>query len=144
MKLEEAINKLEELSQYESVVEDHEEAISTALQHIKHLQKENELARKSLIENSNIADERNDLLVEVQKLKKENEELKNMDLTTVYIKGVADEKERWRNKIKRKRDELRIQVTSKEFTHDMYMGTEKFIMFTKLCAMGEVLQDLLK
>lgn len=51
-------------------------AIDTLLKYVEELQKENELARKSLIENSNIADERNDLLVEVQKLKKENEELK--------------------------------------------------------------------
>ena len=36
-----------------------------------------------------------------EELKKENEELKNMDLTTVYLKGVADEKERWRNKVKK-------------------------------------------
>lgn len=36
-----------------------------------------------------------------EELKKENEELKNMDLTTVYLKGVSDEKERWRNKIKK-------------------------------------------
>ena len=34
-------------------------------------------------------------------LLQENEELKNMDLTTVYLKGVADEKERWRNKVKK-------------------------------------------
>lgn len=84
------------------------------------------------------------VLLDYKRVLKENEELKNIDLTTVYLKGVSDEKDRWRKKIKRKIDELRIQVTSKEFTHDMYMGTEKFIMFTKLCAMGEVLQDLLK
>ena len=35
-------------------------------------------------------------------LQKENEELKNIDLTTVHIKGVCDEKERWRNKIREK------------------------------------------
>ena len=43
--------------------------IETVLQALEELQKENELARKSLIENSNIADERNNLLVEAQRLK---------------------------------------------------------------------------
>lgn len=43
-----------------------------------------------------------------EELKKENEELKNMDLTTVYLKGVADEKERWRNKI---REEIEKEKT---------------------------------
>lgn len=41
---------------------------------------------------------------ELEHLQKENEELKNIDLTTVYLKGVADEKERWRNKIREKID----------------------------------------
>ena len=41
------------------------------------------------------------VLQELKHLQKENEELKNMDLTTVYLKGVSDEKERWRNKIKK-------------------------------------------
>lgn len=40
------------------------------------------------------------VLQEIERLQKENEELKNIDLTTVHIKGVCDEKERWRNKIK--------------------------------------------
>ena len=46
----------------------------------------------------NLLDEKNDKL---ERLQKENEDLKNMDLTTVYLKGVADEKERWRNKVKK-------------------------------------------
>ena len=40
------------------------------------------------------------VLRELYYLQKENEELKEIDLTTVHIKGVCDEKERWRNKIK--------------------------------------------
>ena len=40
------------------------------------------------------------VLQELEHLQKENEELKSIDLTTVHIKGVCDEKERWRNKIK--------------------------------------------
>ena len=44
------------------------------------------------------------VLQHIEHLEKENEELKNIDLTTVYIKGVCDEKERWRNKIREKID----------------------------------------
>lgn len=40
------------------------------------------------------------LLQELDRLQKENEKLKEIDLTTVHIKGVCDEKERWRNKIR--------------------------------------------
>lgn len=39
------------------------------------------------------------VLQELEHLQKENEELKEIDLTTVYIKGVYDEKDRWREKI---------------------------------------------
>lgn len=42
------------------------------------------------------------VLQELEHLQKENEELKNMDLTTVYITGVSDEKDRWRTKIREK------------------------------------------
>ena len=42
------------------------------------------------------------VLQEIEHLQKENEELKNIDLTTVHIKGVCDEKERWRYKINEK------------------------------------------
>lgn len=42
------------------------------------------------------------VLQELDRLQKENEELKEIDLTTVHIKGVCDEKERWRNKIREK------------------------------------------
>ena len=42
------------------------------------------------------------VLQELEHLQKENEELKSIDLTTVHIKGVCDEKERWRNKIREK------------------------------------------
>ena len=86
----------------------HNEAISTILQELDRLQKENDLAKKALIANSYEADERNNLLAEVQRLKKENEKLKEIDLTTVHIKGACDEKERWRNKIREKIELIKI------------------------------------
>lgn len=64
------------------------------------LQKENELARKSLIENSNIADERNDLLVEVQRLK-------DKPYGFGLIVGTKREREYWQDKIKEKIEEIK-------------------------------------
>jgi hypothetical protein len=60
----------------------------------KKVLKENELAKQSLIKNSNIADERNNLLVENQKLKQENEELKIVKsaIQTLQINSIEDEK----------------------------------------------------
>jgi hypothetical protein len=52
------------------------------------------------------------VLQELDRLQKENEELKEIDLTTVHIKGVCDEKERWRNKIREKIDN-RISIVEK-------------------------------
>ena len=57
-----------------------------------------------------------ELEFEVEKLQKENEELKDIDLTTVHIKGVCDEKDRWRNKIRELilNKKQKIQENSKE------------------------------
>lgn len=41
------------------------------------------------------------LLNLIDKLQKENSELKNMDLTTVYMKGFYDSESKWREKIKK-------------------------------------------
>ena len=40
------------------------------------------------------------VLQALEELQKENEKLKEIDLTTVHINGVCDEKKRWKNKIK--------------------------------------------
>lgn len=60
-------------------------ANKTLLNLIEKLQKENELAKQVLIKNSNIADERNELLKENEELKKEIEKQK-------YINTVINEK----------------------------------------------------
>lgn len=67
-----------------------------------------------------------------EELKKENEELKNMDLTTVYLKGVADEKERWRNKIK----DLIERLNKNELLNKYNYEQMKIAI--------DILQDLLK
>lgn len=72
---------------YKATLEKHIEAFNTVIGDLHALQ--------------NLVDEKND---EIDRLQKENEELKNIDLTTVYLKGVSDEKERWRNKIREKID----------------------------------------
>ena len=56
------------------------------------------------------------LLSDYKRVLKENEELKDIDLTTVHIKGVCDEKDRWRNKIRELilNKKQKIQENSKE------------------------------
>lgn len=56
------------------------------------------------------------VLLDYKRVLKENEELKDIDLTTVHIKGVCDEKDRWRNKIRELilNKKQKIQENSKE------------------------------
>jgi hypothetical protein len=109
--------------------ETYDEAICEVLDKLEELQKENELARKSLIENSNIADERNNLLVEVQKLKKENEEYsKQLDLEYV------DENYISKDKIKEKIVEI------KSWMNDDCLALHEFQREAQI----DVLQELLK
>lgn len=100
MKLEEAIervNKIKEnwhdlLHEKYCYIEDDVEAMETVLQELDHLQKENE------------------------QLQTEVNSLKEIDLTTVHIKGVCDEKGRWRDKIRELilNKKQKIQENSKE------------------------------
>lgn len=79
------------------------------------------------------------VLQEIEHLQKENEELKDIDLTTVHIKGVCDEKDRWKNKIKEKLKEL-------EFSEIAYgrRSIGKTLSYGKKIGKLEVLTDLLK
>lgn len=78
--IEEAIERLEYIDRTYSFNNYYSKSdldcIGILLSEYKKILKENELAKQSLIKSSNIADERNNLLVENQKLKQENEELK--------------------------------------------------------------------
>ena len=60
-----------------------------------------------LVALQNLLDEKNE---EIEHLQKENEELKDIDLTIVHLKGVCDEKERWRNKIKEEKEQYKAGV----------------------------------
>ena len=109
-------------------------AIFTVTQALEELQKENELARKSLIENSNIADERNDLLVEVQRLK-------DKPYGFGLIVGTKREREHWKNKIKEKIEELEENLKDFEQTDNTgRFSREKSRDYEK----KEVLEELLK
>ena len=68
-----AIEKLKE-TQDSYLKDELDLAIETVLNLITKLQKENELAKEQLKKQCEIADERNDLLVKVQELQKENKE----------------------------------------------------------------------
>ena len=57
------------------------------------------------------------VLQALEETRKENEKLKEIDLTTVHIKGVCDEKARWRNKIKEKIEEQTKRID--ELLEDM-------------------------
>lgn len=85
------------------------------------------------------------VLRELYYLQKENEELKEIDLTTVHIKGVCDEKERWRNKIRDNIEKIEKRITKyKEYQQkgqetDVEYYENREDEFAK-----KVLQDLLK
>lgn len=72
------------------------------------------------------------VMKEYNRLQKENEELKEIDLTTVHIKGVCDEKERWRNKIK----DLIERLNKNELLNKYNYEQMKIAI--------DILQDLLK
>lgn len=88
------------------------------------------------------------LMTKFEQLQKENEKLKEIDLTTVHIKGVCDEKERWRNKIKEKIEELKPKL-EETVTRREAAGTqeERGILWsveTRLDERIKALNDLLK
>lgn len=84
------------------------------------------------------------VLQELDLLQKENEELKEIDLTTVHIKGVCDEKERWRNKIRGKIEEINKEINSAIDNSKGGLDEEFIDKGTELLAQKRVLQDLLK
>ena len=87
-------------------IEELEEFIKGPCEICKYCEGAYKLNRKNIIQLLNL----------IKKLQKENEELKDIDLTTVHIKGVCDEKDRWRNKIRELilNKKQKIQENSKE------------------------------
>ena len=113
MKLEEAIKQLKSLQ--EDIIEDEVEHDSIFMQDYEAIET---------------------VLQELEKLQKENEKLKEIDLTTVHIKGVCDEKERWRNKIKEKIKEVDSRECDDVFDLQAFMYEQEAII--------EELEELLK
>ena len=140
MELEEAINWVEDL-RFANIDRIEKEAIETVLQELDRFQKENDLAKKALIANSYEADERNNLLTEVQRLKKENEELKierdsyRTQVNSAFDKGFIH-KDKIREKIEEiKEEDLELRETDSE--GDIVTKCEQR-------AVLNILQDLLK
>ena len=67
------------------------------------------------------------IIQELDRLQKENEELKNIDLTTVHIKGVCDEKERWRNKIRKKIEECKKFIIDDENFSPLHQNDKELL-----------------
>ena len=87
------------------------------------------------------------ILQEIDRLQKENEELKNIDLTTVHIKGVCDEKERWRNKIRKMIETLEEQEKAELEPKDVLVfpkDTAYLSAKVEYYHKKNILQDLLK
>lgn len=115
MELEKAKKILMDFPEYQDLVSKECEAIDTVIAELHAMQ--------------NLLDEKRE---ELEHLQKENEDLKNIDLTTVYLKGILDEKERWRNKI---REKIEKEKTALETCYGRIKYQEGKI---------EGLQDLLK
>lgn len=96
--------------------------LSEAIKQLESLKED----RKSFLENDAEHDEI--FLKDIEA----NEKLKEIDLTTVYIKGACDEKERWRNKIKEKVEE--IKTNSSQADNSYFMNDYKL----------EILEELLE
>lgn len=115
---------------YKATLEKHIEAFNTVIGDLHALQ--------------NLVDEKND---ELEHLQKENEELKNIDLTTVHIKGVCDEKERWRNKIRKMIETLEEQEKAELEPKDVLVfpkDTAYLSAKVEYYHKKNILQDLLK
>lgn len=87
------------------------------------------------------------VLQELEHLQKENEELKDIDLTLVHIKGVADEKDRWRNKIRKMIETLEEQEKAELEPKDVLVfpkDTAYLSAKVEYYHKKNILQDLLK
>ena len=114
------------LSEYKKVLKENEymhNELDKQQTTINKYAKENELAKQSLIKNLNIADERNNLLVENQKLKQENEELKKRipSFENGTYLGDYDGLVKFQNeldKLQKENEELKSKIENK----DKYFG----------------------
>lgn len=81
-----------------------------------------------------------DLLEYAVSLEEEIKQLKDIDLTTVHIKGACDEKERWRNKIREKIEKIKeedLELRETDSEGDIVTKCEQRAVLNSL-------QDLLK
>ena len=109
--------------------EEKNEAIEIVLKLIIRLEKENELAKEQLKKQCEIADERNDLLVKVQKLQKENE-------TTTKLNANMSQRH-LNDTFKIKNYEKQIELMAEAFKQDDVRTVEEIIEYFKNLAKGE-------
>lgn len=74
-------------------------------------------------------------------LLQENEKLKEIDLTTVFIQGAYDEKTRWKQKIKKKIQELKIEEKTRLKGKGCF---DRCLILSEYQYKENVLQELLK
>lgn len=81
------------------------------------------------------------VLQELEKLQKENEKLKEIDLTTVFMQGVYAEKTRWREKSKKKIQQLKIEEKTRLKGKGCF---DRCLILSEYQHKENVLQELLK
>ena len=101
-----------------------------------------------LIYDADMINENKKIKEELEHLQKENEELKNIDLTIVHLKGVADEKDRWRNKIREKIEACKPELEETDKKVEEAQTQEERVVLKcigiRLDERIKTLQDLLK
>ena len=81
------------------------------------------------------------VLQALEELQKENEKLKEIDLTTVYLQGACDEKTRWRQKIRKKIQQLKIEEKTRLKGKGCF---DRCLILSEYQHKENVLQELLK
>lgn len=88
------------------------------------------------------------VLQALEELQEENGKYRSGELLTAnQVKSFEEITKKYyihKDKIKEKIEEIKHKLTSKDFTHDMYIGTDKHIVWEHLCAKKDVLEELLK
>ena len=101
-------------------------------EHIDDMSKKLYIERKEAIET---------VLQALEELQKENEKLKEIDLTTVFMQGACDEKTRWKQKIKKKIQELKIEEKTRLKGKGCF---DRCLILSEYQYKENVLQELLK
>lgn len=117
------------------------------IEELDRLKEENDLAKKALIANSYEADERNNLLVKIQKLQKEKEELKNeRDSYRTQVNSAFDKGFIHKDKIRELIEELNKLLPDIDYRDIKDKQEREYYKkeYHKVVAQINVLENLLK